>query len=316
MGMLLSILFSYVGAVELAFIVRDIVHQISLHHQQIESNRSLSNGLEQIQEHLRASIEIARLSNESDNIQCMADGVRYENGYRIDDIKSNDNDLRLTKANAEFKRCTNDEITCNYNDHSIKLNGVENKLEHNETIKSHTKRLNENDSDRISSQIPIDNDALNQSTDENRSRKIPSNGSTQNDQQINQSNRDISITNRNENEKIKLNHENSESNHLTKKHSRHSTRSPPLRQCSDDEVNDPWGDMKPEHYHDTELWKRERRLTIPELDVEDELLTSNADVKSSIKAQINKLDVIESEESSEIKSVCSQEKVISVFMFF
>lgn len=90
MGLLLSVLLSYVGAVELAFIVRDIVHQIGLHQRRIESNRSYDE-LERIQQNLRDSLNLARSRSQScksdddvdATIELMQDGVQYENGYRV-----------------------------------------------------------------------------------------------------------------------------------------------------------------------------------------------------------------------------------------
>lgn len=86
MGLLLSVLFSYVGAVEFVFIVRDIVHQVDLHQRRLkESNDESDDDLKRIQDSLRKSISVARRL-ESDNIQCMQDGVLYENGYRVDSV--------------------------------------------------------------------------------------------------------------------------------------------------------------------------------------------------------------------------------------
>lgn len=82
----MSVLFSYVGAVELVFIIRDVVHQIALHQRRLQENdEDLDDGLLRMQDALRKSISVAR-RRESDNVQCMQDGVQYENGYRVDSV--------------------------------------------------------------------------------------------------------------------------------------------------------------------------------------------------------------------------------------
>lgn len=292
MGILLSILFSYVGAVELAFIVRDIVHQICLHHQQIEQNQSLSNDLEQIQQHIRKSLEIARLSNESDNIKCMQDGVRYENGYRIDDIVTvqcdNDDSRSNLKANNNV---------CNYSDdpQSMNLNSVKNNI---------VDRKNTIDTENDSSQT-----LKHEQNSVETTFKI--------------NNEEITKTNKNEidvgqsNQIVNSNHDLIESINKSKKHSRHNNRSSPifgseqytqLKQSSDDEVNDPWGDVKPELFHDTELWKRERRLTIPEIDIESGITFLQAKNSKLTNIESNELEETNST-SAEDDKVCAQEKV-------
>lgn len=86
MGLLLSILFSYVGAVEFMFIVRDIIHQVGLHHNRMKLQQSTEPAmtLADLQQNLRKSIKSAheRLC-ENDSVSTMADGVQYDQGYRI-----------------------------------------------------------------------------------------------------------------------------------------------------------------------------------------------------------------------------------------
>lgn len=94
MGLILSVLLSYVGAVELAFILRDIVHQVSLHQQKLSQlSPEDENELCKIQKNLRESIAEAHAQN-SDNesgVQCMQDGIQYQDGYRVEDSS---NDIR------------------------------------------------------------------------------------------------------------------------------------------------------------------------------------------------------------------------------
>lgn len=121
MGLLLSVLFSYVGAIELAFVVRDIYHQVDLHQRRLqngdfEQSSADDEELKRIQNALRASLdaltladetpatedepvtddeELKRIQNsirsslveassaEDQNAEQMQDGVQYDNGYRI-----------------------------------------------------------------------------------------------------------------------------------------------------------------------------------------------------------------------------------------
>lgn len=121
MGLLLSVLFSYVGAIELAFVVRDIYHQVDLHQQRLQNGEDVQSNiddeeLKRIQNALRSSLaaltladetpatedepvtdddELKRIQNsirsslveassaEDQNAEQMQDGVQYENGYRV-----------------------------------------------------------------------------------------------------------------------------------------------------------------------------------------------------------------------------------------
>lgn len=121
MGLLLSVLFSYVGAIELAFVVRDIYHQVDVHQQRLqngdyEPSNTDDEELKRIQNALRSSLaaltlddetpatedehvtdddELKRIQNslrsslvevssaEDQNAEQMQDGVQYDNGYRI-----------------------------------------------------------------------------------------------------------------------------------------------------------------------------------------------------------------------------------------
>lgn len=121
MGLLLSVLFSYVGAIELAFVVRDIYHQVDLHQQRLqngdfEPSNTDDEELKRIQNALRSSLaaltladettatedepvtdddELKRIQNslrsslveassaEDQSAEQMQDGVQYDNGYRV-----------------------------------------------------------------------------------------------------------------------------------------------------------------------------------------------------------------------------------------
>lgn len=107
MGLLLSILFSYVGAVELMFIVRDIVHQVGLHHERMKLNQTSPKttiiSLLDLQNNLRKSIKSAqeRLC-ETDSVHSMADGVLYEEGYRVLSEEEQNSSNNWLKARASI----------------------------------------------------------------------------------------------------------------------------------------------------------------------------------------------------------------------
>lgn len=88
MGLLLSILLSYVGGIELAFVIRDLTHQVALHERRLKRSTSLQDKdddaeLRRIQKGLRKSIVNAALADIQD-LQTMQDGVAYDNGYRVE----------------------------------------------------------------------------------------------------------------------------------------------------------------------------------------------------------------------------------------
>lgn len=70
MGLLLSVLFSYVGAMELAFVVRDIYHQVDLHQQRLQNgedeqpSNTDDEELKRIQNALRSSLAALTVADE------------------------------------------------------------------------------------------------------------------------------------------------------------------------------------------------------------------------------------------------------------
>lgn len=111
MGLLLSILLSYVGAIELVFVIRDVTHQICLHQQRLkngDSGESSSNDLKRLQDGLRKSIAEV-LKTENENAQRMQDGVEYENGYRVVDNKADDVADRWNEQRKKLSTIENDE---------------------------------------------------------------------------------------------------------------------------------------------------------------------------------------------------------------
>lgn len=317
MGLVLSVLFSYVGAVEFVFIVRDILHQIDLHQRRLEgtTNEDLDDGLQRMQDTLRKSISVARRC-ESEQFQCMQDGVLYENGYRVDTITEDWIEVRraiergqaetaVAHAVDEGRRSVESNVSggSNSGDHSSNSNSnaSANTVIENDGVQSNKTANGANESDRSHSSSPdapdIHFDAYSENylrsldgiklrplvrDDGSRRRRALKRG------QSNSSNSSASAVSLSREEELKMftsleeeefesirNSDykplqySSEPNLKASQHSRRHKRSPVQdlsRRSSDviDEVNDPWGEVVPEPYHETELWKKERNMSIAE----------------------------------------------------
>lgn len=281
MGLLLSILFSYVGAVEFVFIVRDIIHQVGRHNDQMKLNgeSESSMSLADLQQNLRKSIKSARERLcENDAVLTMADGIQYEQGYRVsngDDQTAANRWLEM-RANATIHEpqpppphyadgnslaiSKNDELPCSDNNSiyssSVSVNTV---VENN---KYQTAALNDDDE--------RDDDAETNAT-------------------INQSNQSSSID---DNEVPDIHFDEYPEAHLhnldginrkalhkideskgrrkgIKAYASNFGGEQMQRRRSEDidgETDNPWGELKPESFHDDELWKRERAMSIAEND--------------------------------------------------
>lgn len=378
MGLLLSIFFSYVGAVEFAFIVRDIVHQIGLHQQHIESNRSC-DGLKQIQQNIRDSLNLARSRSQSfaDDVadstsQFMQDGVQYDNGYRVtstDELAAHERwmEARNAKANenSEARNGSSDDDANIVSDHSTVSVPSSSQDNSTETVRENEswsfveieKRMNEsadtgypeslNEADKLSERTsqmasPTSSsinempdmhfdeysdeqmramDGIKQRSlvrnDGNRRRRLykksTSSTSSSDERQEKRKLREEELDmftslEEEEFEMIKKSdykplQYSSEPN--LKRHLRNHNRSPVRRRTdsegyeydnddehllrkrnvsADDTISDPWGDVKPEHYHDTELWKRERAMSIAENDDIDSTNEEEFDAVASPKS--------------------------------
>lgn len=344
MGLVLSVLFSYVGAVEFVFIVRDILHQIELHQRRLEesTNEDLDDGLQHMQDTLRKSISVARRC-ESEQYQCMQDGVLYENGYRVDTITEDWIEVRraiergqaetaVAHAVDEGRRSVESNVSASSNsaEHSSNSNSnastntviEKDGVQSNKTADNgQTKGDNENDRSRSSSPDAADIhfDAYSENylrsldgiklrplvrDDGSRRRRAMKRG------QSNSSNSSASAVSLSREEELKMftsleeeefetirNSDykplqySSEPNLKASQHSRRHKRSPVQdlsRRSSDvidDEVNDPWGEVVPEPYHETELWKKERNMSIAE--AEDD--TTNGIQQSAAAAAHNQI---------------------------
>lgn len=250
MGLLLSILFSYVGAVELMFVVRDIVHQVGLHHEKMKFNRDLSKAtasLHGLQADIRKSIKSAREQlYETDSIHSMADGVEYEDGYRILTANEQDLDKRWFEARANVAIQPS---------HMIEANDVENNSVISSTSIPMNQRSttnedqNDNNDRRTKINEPMDSDIANKDVSHLDSRKT--------DEQRRRKNYKAS------NDAMGS--------------GGHSTESLQRRRSEDidGETDNPWGELRPGSFHDASLWSRERAMSI----AENEELMCSADEK-------------------------------------
>lgn len=264
MGLLLSILFSYVGAVELIFVVRDIVHQIGLHHDLLEISRSTSvtkkSSMRDLQEHIRKSIKSAQEQLiESDGIQSMADGIQYEQGYRISSSDEQDLSKRWleARANATVQPA-----------HSQWPNGA---AEHSYSVTP----TNEEDSQRRSSSISVETVVENRNAG-----KFSDANDLNEDEQPNNGNDAVTDIHFDEyssdymhaldgikNQGQAKNDEMSRRRKNGKGFSNGNTDEPFQRRRSEDidgATDNPWGELRPESFHDATLWQRERAMSIAE----------------------------------------------------
>lgn len=277
MGLLLSILFSYVGAVELMFIVRDIVHQIGLHRDQLKLNRILSGttspsssscSLHDIQENLRKSIKSAqeRLC-ESDSIQSMADGVQYNQGYRIQNADEQELSKRWLEARASltiepshdlntnhlesncFESTANDEQSDDSKGDSLRSSSLSVKtvIENHKIDNQHENNVNNNENHLIESDEDENNEKLPSIYFDEYSHAMD--GVTQKNARKSDESR------RRKSYKM-----------FTGGHSSGDILQRRRSEDIDGETDNPWGELKPEIFHDHSLWNRERAMSIAEND--------------------------------------------------
>lgn len=291
---MVSILFSYVGAVEFVFIVRDIVHQVDLHQRRLQqSNEDLDDDLHRMQDTLKQQLCIARQC-ESENVQCMQDGILYENGYRVEDVADDWIEVRRAIEKRHDVADGSDSPDQSSNSQS---NGSSNTVIENKKVDANGR----NDAIRSHSSSPeapdIHFDAYSESylrsldgiklrplvrDDGGRRRrafKQNNSGSSQSSAVSLSREEELQMFTSLEEEEFEgLRNSNfkqlqysSEPNLKVTQHSRRHKHSPvqDLTGGGSDvieEINDPWGDVKPEHYHDSDLWKKERNMSIAEAD--------------------------------------------------
>lgn len=149
MGIMLSVLFSYVGAVELAFIVRELTHQLASHQMRLQNEQRKQSDISVLQDKIRASIG-ALETLEGESVEQMQDGVLYKDGYRIDSEQK----VEIVAQQWDERRklmCENEVITLQSEPKSITSNGytengIQNKRTNNTSLNECEKELGNDDS--------------------------------------------------------------------------------------------------------------------------------------------------------------------------
>lgn len=268
MGLLLSILFSYVGAVELMFVIRDIVHQVGLHRDDLlEIGRSTSmvkkTSLLDLQENIRKSIKSAHEQLvETDGIQCMADGVQYEQGYRVSTIKEDDLSKQWfqARANATTVEST---PTQSLNNVTISYVTATTPTNYDNNIDSLRNQIDghRRSSSSISAETVVENRQMDNLIDADEIPDIHFDEYSSDYSHALDGIKNQGQTKYDETSRRRKNY---------KGFSNDQTNEPFERRRSEDidagVVKNPWGELNPENFHDTSLWQRERAMSIAEND--------------------------------------------------
>lgn len=284
MGLLLSILLSYVGAVEFMFIVRDIIHQVGLHHEQMKRASEAPMTLVDLQQNLRRSIKSARERLcDSDTVLAMADGIQYEQGYRVAGGGGGDDDDETTTTNRWLEQRAN--ATVHQQQSQQFADG------YNLTISKNDELPCSDNNSLYSSSLSVE------TVVENKRYQMASNDDSDERDETVEMNATINQTKRDghtDGDEVPAIHFNEypEAHH----HNLDGIRRQPLQKIDegttgrrkgaksnaggyghdmmqrrrsediDGETDNPWGELKPESFHNDELWKRERAMSIAEND--------------------------------------------------
>lgn len=268
MGLLLSILFSYVGAIELMFIFRDIVHRVGLHHERMILNRTLSKTtspspltLLDLQKNLRKSIKSSQeQSCETDCIQSMADGVQYDQGYRVPSPDEPDTSKRWLEARASITM----------EPRLLKSESFEKNSEFENTAVASDNQYDEvsNNDSLGSSDLSIETIIENRKKNYQTESEDPSKGDEVPVIYFEEYSQDRIHTLDDNTKKTQRKHEESQRRKSYKTFTAgQSSNITPQRRRSEDidgETDNPWGELKPESFHDNNLWARERAMSIAE----------------------------------------------------
>lgn len=286
MGLLLSILFSYVGAVELMFVVRDIVHQVGLHHEMMKCNRDLSkatSSLHGLQADLRKSIKSAqeRLC-ETDSIQSMADGIQYEQGYRILPADEQDIEKRWMEARAN--------LTIEPS-HIIEANDVTNNQIVGSSLSNRTTNEDQHENDDILStdRTIVENTKIDEPIDgdiADEANYLHGNDNDTPDIHFDEYSQDYLHTLDGVKKKGQRKNDDPRRRKSYKPYANtgQTAESVQQRRRSEDidgETDNPWGELRPESFHDAKLWSRERAMSIAEHEPLNSISTTKAHSKKT-----------------------------------
>lgn len=325
MGLLLSVLFSYVGAIEIIFIARDIVHQVGLHHEQMKITKSTSNAssrgspvssavtLADLQDNLRKSLKSAEEHLcESEQVHSMADGIQYEEGYRV--LSANEEELskRWLQARANVTDATppnSEHDAINSFQTTVNVTKINTEFNKSDDAPSEDER-----GSSISVETVVENESFHKLNDNDRTTTTHFDNKQQN-----RSN-DFPIGNANEHTEYTDNDDDVPDIHFDEysqaylhaldgiksksvrkgddvrrrkgfKHQTSNSNELLQRRRSEDidgETDNPWGELKLESFHDSELWQRERAMSIQENDqTEDDNAVPIKNVDARSKRQID-----------------------------
>lgn len=260
MGIMLSVLFSYVGAVELAFIVRDLTHQLASHQTRLKNDQRKQSDISALQNKIRASISA---TVEAESIQQMQDGVLYKDGYRID----NEQAIQAVAQQWDERRkimCESEVVTLESQPKSITSteNGIQNKRTNNTSLNEcegtvgNDDSLNDNEPNEQNSYRPIVRD--DRSGRRKAFKKRNSSGSQSSDSIRLSREEELNMFTSLEEDECK------NCSYIPISYSNETRKNVDPSFHEKRKYDAAWGNAKPNTIHDSELWKRERATSIEE----------------------------------------------------
>lgn len=303
------------------FIVRDIVHRVGLHHEKMKFNRNQSNAtstLHEIQEGLRKSIKEARIElYEADCIQSMADGIQYKEGYRIPASHEENLEKRWLESRAIASIEPSYIVEANAVVTSITNKNIQRTTDVTPPTDLQRRRSSSKITDSTDNEIAIDMIHLNGNGNRNCAlANTHFDESTAHDNLCNVDSAST-ISSCQQQQQQQQNDTNMYSNTAGGGDSSHLASEEFQRHRSEDidsETNNPWGELRPENFHDADLWSRERAMSIAENDESIECVdekSNNSNLKQNVKAL-----AAQSHSSNGVRVVYSQDnvRVICIFM--
>lgn len=256
MGVMLSVLCSYMGAIELVFIVRDLTHQFALHQMRLRNGEEQSD-ISVLQNRIRASIS-ALETVDTESVEQMQDGVSYQNGYRIEteqsvtEVAQQWDERRKAMCVSEVNVSVDSQPTVS------NANGIQS--ERTKSIECTTRNgdLSLNDDDEPDEQNNYRPIVRDDRTSRRKAFKKRHSSSSQSSDSIRLS--------REEELKMftSLEEEESKNAPFTPiSYTNAKNTEPPFHEKQKYEA-EAWGNRKPSNYRDTDLWKRERATSIVE----------------------------------------------------
>lgn len=267
MGIMLSVLCSYMGAVELVFIVRDLTHQLAMHQMRLGNEERKQSDISILQDKIKASIN-ALETVDIESTEQMQDGVLYKNGYRIEneqsvnevaqqwderrkvmsvsEVSTIESPPKSTVSNGRRENGTHNDRTKNF-------------IEHESTAGYSSSSLNDDEPNEKNNYRPITRD-----TGTRKTLKKRNSSSSQSSDSIRLSRE----------EELKM------FSSLEEEEYKNSSFTP-ISYSNDSFANSKknidssfhekqkydvaaWNNQRPSNYHDSELWKRERATSIEE----------------------------------------------------